>query len=546
MMIRFKSFILGVIFSVVILSGIIVFAGSQSISVVFGDYKIVMNGVQKNPPSDQVPFIYNGRVYVSLRFAGEVFGKEVKWDGEERMISISEPSDRKEDESTKLKQEEVNKGLVGNVKRYVPEEPNSSEMISEIGKPIESSIIAGKENIYLIEVPESGRLEIDVERYDDANINMYLSVMDDVDKEKVLFSREAEHKYYSSSNKDTWKSRRNIIVDVEPGDYYIKLNGSFLGSSSSNSSSGTSGEYRLTVNHTKSEIVEDKEINDTIGQAVVISKNSINTGHIMYMRNNGTRDLVDYYKFSVAESGRLEIDVERYDDANINMYLSVMDDMNKEKVLFSREAEHKYYSSSNKDTWKSRRNIIVDVEPGDYYIKLNGSFLGSSSSNSSSGTSGEYRLTVNHTKSEIVEDKEINDTIGQAVVISKNSINTGHIMYMRNNGTRDLVDYYKFSVAESGRLEIDVERYDDANINMYLSVMDDMNKEKVLFSREAEHKYYSSSNKDTWKSRRNIIVDVEPGDYYIKLNGSFLGSSSSNSSSGTSGEYRLTVNHTKK
>ncbi len=50
--------------------------------------KIVFDGVEKIPPEDMKPFVYNGRTYVSLKYAGEALGKEVGWDPKTGTITI--------------------------------------------------------------------------------------------------------------------------------------------------------------------------------------------------------------------------------------------------------------------------------------------------------------------------------------------------------------------------------------------------------------------------------------------------------------------------
>lgn len=50
--------------------------------------KMVFDGVEKIPPEDMKPFVYNGRTYVSLKYAGEALGKEVGWDSKTGTVTI--------------------------------------------------------------------------------------------------------------------------------------------------------------------------------------------------------------------------------------------------------------------------------------------------------------------------------------------------------------------------------------------------------------------------------------------------------------------------
>jgi len=77
---------------VILLSANSVWASSvlQAIYVSFDPIKIFIDGQERNPPEDMKPFIYEGRTYVSLRYVGEAFGKNVDWDGTTRSVIITE------------------------------------------------------------------------------------------------------------------------------------------------------------------------------------------------------------------------------------------------------------------------------------------------------------------------------------------------------------------------------------------------------------------------------------------------------------------------
>lgn len=61
----------------------------QSITVDFYTVKkIIIDDVDKTPPADKRPFVYNGTTYVPLRYVAEALGKPVKWDGATGTIYI--------------------------------------------------------------------------------------------------------------------------------------------------------------------------------------------------------------------------------------------------------------------------------------------------------------------------------------------------------------------------------------------------------------------------------------------------------------------------
>ncbi len=79
------SFILGA----VIFSTITAYATNGNLIEVFYNVKqIVVNGSTYSP--QQKPFIYNGSVYVPLRFIGQSFGKKVSWDSNIKTVFIED------------------------------------------------------------------------------------------------------------------------------------------------------------------------------------------------------------------------------------------------------------------------------------------------------------------------------------------------------------------------------------------------------------------------------------------------------------------------
>lgn len=61
---------------------------SKTIQVTFLPIKYIFDGVEKKPPEGQEGFVYNGTVYVPLRFVGEALGKEVHWDGKSYTVFV--------------------------------------------------------------------------------------------------------------------------------------------------------------------------------------------------------------------------------------------------------------------------------------------------------------------------------------------------------------------------------------------------------------------------------------------------------------------------
>ena len=64
--------------------------------------------------------------------------------------------------------------------------------------------------------------------------------------EVIIAKEEADQDGYYSEGR---ASKRNISLDAEPGTYYIKVSAGFSIDRSNNYSNGSSGEYRLNIDH---------------------------------------------------------------------------------------------------------------------------------------------------------------------------------------------------------------------------------------------------------------------------------------------------------
>ena len=83
-----KGFILGFIVCSIIFSSTSLASVIQTIQVSYDDIKIFIEGKETIPDYDMLPFVYNGRTYVSLRFVGEALNKNVYWNSENKFVNI--------------------------------------------------------------------------------------------------------------------------------------------------------------------------------------------------------------------------------------------------------------------------------------------------------------------------------------------------------------------------------------------------------------------------------------------------------------------------
>ena len=90
---RVKGVIAGLLVgSTIAGGGVWAATGMQTIDVSFSDIKIFMDGEQIDPKDANgqtvEPFIYNGTTYLPVRAVGNAIGKEVSWDGVNKVVYL--------------------------------------------------------------------------------------------------------------------------------------------------------------------------------------------------------------------------------------------------------------------------------------------------------------------------------------------------------------------------------------------------------------------------------------------------------------------------
>ncbi len=90
-----------VVASTLIGSSIVASTGSVKIDVVYDNIKIVLDGEQLDPKDANgqtvEPFIYNGTTYLPVRAIGNAIGKDVAWDGVEKVVYLGAKPGEKAD-----------------------------------------------------------------------------------------------------------------------------------------------------------------------------------------------------------------------------------------------------------------------------------------------------------------------------------------------------------------------------------------------------------------------------------------------------------------
>lgn len=90
---RLQGMITGVVIGSIIAGGTVYAkSGTESIQVMYDNIKIFMDGEEVTPKDGNgqsvEPFIYNGTTYLPVRAVSNAIGKEVSWDGVEKVIYL--------------------------------------------------------------------------------------------------------------------------------------------------------------------------------------------------------------------------------------------------------------------------------------------------------------------------------------------------------------------------------------------------------------------------------------------------------------------------
>lgn len=90
---RLQGWISGLLVGVTIAGGtVFATSGSKKIDVIYDNIKIVLDGQTLDPKDANgqkvEPFIYNGTTYLPVRAIGNAIGKDVSWDGVEKVVYL--------------------------------------------------------------------------------------------------------------------------------------------------------------------------------------------------------------------------------------------------------------------------------------------------------------------------------------------------------------------------------------------------------------------------------------------------------------------------
>lgn len=87
---RLQGILIGLILGIMLCSVAFAEQITETISVIFDDYRIYIDGKDASEcPDGQKPMNYNGRIYVPLRYVSEQMGRKVSWEAETKSVYIN-------------------------------------------------------------------------------------------------------------------------------------------------------------------------------------------------------------------------------------------------------------------------------------------------------------------------------------------------------------------------------------------------------------------------------------------------------------------------
>ncbi|MGL5693104.1 MAG: hypothetical protein ACRCXA_03445, partial [Peptostreptococcaceae bacterium] len=259
---------------------------------------------------------------------------------------------------------------------------------------------------------------------------------------------------------DTGSKKMNVRMGLAKGTYYISIR--------KDGHYDANTKYTFCVNSTSSNYWEKEFNNDST------TANSIKLGSNYYgMTDKGYGS--DYYKFTVSRNGYIDVKVNRNQNYKFKFEL-----LNSKRESYGTWVTNMGSGSDSTRIGLAKGTYYINISNDDYY-----------------SPNTQYSFSVKATSNGYWE-QEFNNTS-----VDANAVSFGYRYYgITDSGNRD--DYYKFTVSESGEMDIKFNRNQDYQFNI------------ELYNSNRESKGKWSTNRG---SGTDVIkVNLSKGTYYLKVN----------------------------
>ncbi len=325
----------------------------------------------------------------------------------------------------------------------------------------------GETDYYKFTLPASGRINLKATLY---MSEIYITIFDETGEEVWRESK--------SWNSTTQQISCDETIDLTSGIYYICFDEYW---------SGIFGKYKFSLNFASA----NESFNEGNGGTDNLMTLANTIGHARtYYGQIAANDDMDYYKFTLENSGRIRLQSTLYMEGND---ISIFDPAGKE--IWS---ESKDWNST---TQQISCDEIIDLTSGSYYICFEKDFWGST---------GNYNFRLNFTSAnESFQEGNggNNNTIPVADSISLGKTYRGQV------AKNDEKDFYRFSVSSIGKIQIRLSSVAD----LYLSLYD--------ASGERVDSWYVNTDSSKGRVDWDEIIELEKrGIYYFCVEDNETGS----------------------
>lgn len=294
---------------------------------------------------------------------------------------------------------------------------------------------------------------------------------------------------YDAAGKQVWGSTGNEWNSVagygqnihkmylEKGVYYIEINGYYFGTWGGKAN----GQYSFVCS-IKDMLRNNREPDNVFAQA-----NEVRMGELLKGQISNNDDL-DLWTFRLDASGRIRLEITSY-----MPFYSLR--------LYGTDGTEYWAvggNSWNEDAGYRRDTYSVDLEAGNYYLEVNGYEFRTWGS---MGT-GTYDIATSYEASGATNVEPDNSFANANALVLGTT-------YRGQSAANDEFDTYRFSAPASGRIQIDMTSW----MPYYTIFLFDVDGNKVW-----------SQGGNPWNENvgyrtDKIIVELEPGTYYMQING---------------------------
>lgn len=371
---------------------------------------------------------------------------------------------------------------------------DKADMLITTGSSITDRLLDRSDvNRYLFQLEEAGNIVINFTNAAGLGSNRWTNSLYWIDKD-------GNSVYLDSFDSGEKVSTNMNRFRLPAGSYYVEVRKRDYADLSDT-------DYSLTVKYTKEAADSfEQEFNNSITNANKIKTNQSYTGNLC------NRDDVDYYKFTLENSGNIIVNIKNSADLGSNRWTNSLywvDGDGNNVLLDAFDTGERASTNMNK----------YRVPAGTYYIEIR-------KRDYADFTNTDYKMTVKYKKESASSyEQEFNNSSAGANVIKLNSSYTGNL----NN--RDERDYYKFSLKQAGSIVVNFKNSAELGGNRFTNSLywiDRDGNSIILDSFDAGEKASINMNK----------FRVPAGTFYIEVR-------RRDYADFTNSDYKLTVKYSK-